>query len=164
MPGHLLNLAVPVERGSGAQAPLTAYQAACRMAGSLAFHGDIASWPDESIALARRMTDAFKSLRHLVTQDFHALTPQPVREDEWDAVQFCAPDGRDAAVMAYSGLSGGGETVLRLHGLLAGAHYRVEPVLEDGAPASATGESLMTDGLRVALPAQSAAIYRLTTE
>ncbi len=161
MPGHLLNLAVPVERGAGADAPLTPYQVACRVAGSLAFHGDVASWPDDSIATARRMVEAFKSFRHLLEEDFHALTPQPVREDEWEAVQFAAPDGRDVLVMAYGGLQGGGERRLRLHGLLPEATYSVEPVLDGAAAARATGQALMDEGLAVELAARSAAIYRL---
>jgi alpha-galactosidase len=164
LPGHLLNLAVPVERGAGPQAPLRPYEAACRMAGSLAFHGDIASWSAESIETARRLVEAFKSFRHLLVEDFHALAPQPVREDEWEAVQFAAPDGRDAVVMAYSGLQSGGRKDMRLHGLLAGARYSVEPVLTDEPALHASGEELMDGGLAVELAARAAAIYRLRSE
>jgi len=165
LPGHLLNLAVPVERGAGGSHGLTAYQAACRMAGSLAFHGDIASWPDETIKTARRFVEAYKGFRQLMLEDFHPLIPQPVREEEWEAAEFCAADGREAVVMAYSGQAGPREKLLRLHALLPEARYRVRQPLEgDAAPTSTTGQALMDQGLHVALDSCASAVFLLQVE
>ncbi len=161
LPGNINQSCVPLGRHGGT-ASLTPYELACRMAGALSIHGDAASLSQADRELVRRMVELYKSFRHLLVQDFYALTPHPKREDEWDAVEFCSRDGREAVVMAFSFLSDERRANLRLRGLRADTEYDVLSILperRDGA--GGTGAVLMGEGIPVSLHAESASFFLL---
>lgn len=158
LPGQLLNSSVAVGPGHG---PSNVDDTAIlsRMLGKLAFDGDIASLTPEAADRARHWADTFKTIRHLLVQDFHQLTPVPTTGDDWDVMSFNAYDGSEAALFAFSGRKAG-ETTILLRGLQAETVYRVE-CQNDGTVVDLAGAHLMKQGLTVAIAKNSAKLWRL---
>jgi alpha-galactosidase len=130
-----------------------------RMLGKLAFDGDVASW---SGRLTRRMAAwaaEFKDARHLMVRDFYPLLPQPQTAEDWDAGQFVAYDGADAALFVFAG-SGGGKRRIALKGLSADRAYEVSR-RPKGKPRKASGADLLAKGISVALGAGEAGLWRI---
>ena len=158
LPGHLLNSSVAVERGHGDRG-FDDTAILSRMLGKLAFDGDIASWSPELTRRARHWADVFKSLRHLMVQDFHQLTPAPTTADDWDVMSFNAYDGSEAALYAFSGRKAGSRSI-PLRGLAADKTYRIE-CRNDGVRLEQTGAELMRAGLGIELNVNSAKLWHL---
>jgi alpha-galactosidase len=158
LPGHLLNSSVAVSPGRGLS-ELDDTAILSRMLGKLAFDGDIASLSPEVALRARHWSEVFKSIRHLLVQDFHQLTPAPTTVDGWDVMSFNAYDGSEAALFAFSGREAG-EMSIPLRGLQAGTVYRTE-CQNDGTVAERTGAQLMKEGLRISLGKNSAQLWWL---
>ena len=121
------------------------------MLGKLAFDGDVASWSPAVTGMARRWADLFKSIRHLMVQDFYQLTPDPADADDWDILQFVDYEGTEAVLFAFAGrvpLSGR----INMRGLQANVTYRAVR-LNDEIVEEATGGQLMDAGLDIELEA-----------
>ena len=114
LPGNFLNSSVAVQLGKG-DAGFDDTAILSRMLGKLAFDGDIASWSPALTKRYRYWSDVFKSIRHLLVQDFYQLTVPPGDADGWDVMSFNAYDGQESALFAFSGRSGGHQTI-RLRG------------------------------------------------
>lgn len=158
LPGLLCNSSVAVNRNQG-DAGFDDTAVLSRMIGKLAFDGDVASWSPE---LTRRMAmfvQAFKDIRHLTVQDFYQLLPLPATARAWDAVQFNAHDGGDAALFVFAGVDGGCRSI-QLKGLRPEATYTVTP-LPDGPPADVPGEALLNEGLAVELGRSQGKLWRV---
>ena len=160
LPGNLLNSSVAVsakatDEGFDDTAVLS------RMLGKLAFDGSISRW---SPSLTERMASwvtVFKSIRHLLVQDFFQLLPQPQTAEDWDGVQFVSYSGDESVVFAFAG-SLGGDAVLKLRGLQKDRDYSVTQMLE-GVGATMAGESLMNSGLSVALHRNQGGLWKITS-
>ena len=150
--------AMAVKRGHG-DAGFDDTAILSRMLGKLAFDGDIASWSPELTRRARHWADVFKSLRHLMVQDFHQLTPAPTTADDWDVMSFNAYDGSEAALYAFSGRKAGSRSI-PLRGLAADKTYRIE-CRNDGVRLEQTGAELMRAGLGIELNVNSAKLWHL---
>ena len=151
--------AMAVKRGHG-DAGFDDTAILSRMLGKLAFDGDIASWSPELTRRARHWADVFKSLRHLMVQDFHQLTPAPTTADDWDVMSFNAYDGSEAALYAFSGRKDGRRTI-PLRKLQPGRSCQIE-CMNDGEVSEKSGEQLMHEGLTIDLDANSAKLWRIS--
>jgi alpha-galactosidase len=161
LPGNLLNSSVAVKLGRGDQG-FDDTAILSRMLGKLSFDGDIASWSPDWTRRVRRWTDVFKSIRHLLVQDFHQLTPAPAAADDWDVMSFNAYDGSGAALFAFSGRSAGTRRV-QLRGLAPENCYRIESMNDATTVAAMSGAALMQEGLPITLGANCAKLWILTT-
>lgn len=158
LPGHLLNssVAVPLNAGDAGFDDLAILS---RMAGKLAFDGDIACW---SPGLARRMADwvnVFKAHRRLMAQDFYQLQPIPTTAEDWDALEFAAWDGSEAIVFVFAASEADRRHIL-LHGLEPAQQYRVTRH-PDGEAIPMSGNQLMQHGLPVELKPFSAGFWSI---
>jgi len=82
--------------------------------------------------------------------DFYPLTPQPVRPDQFEVVQFISRDGRDALILAYGGPTPDSSVAVRPRGLDPEATYVVWDPLGRGA-ACQPGAALLSRGLTISL-------------
>ena len=161
LPGHLLNISVPVWRNWGDQG-FDSTSILSRMLGKLSFDGDIASWSPELTSRVAGWVNVFKQLRHLFVQDFHQLLPTPQNLDNWDAVEFVSYHGDEAAVFAFAGQEGS-STTLSLRGLHENRKYRV--LSQDGGrPLVRGGGELMKEGLMVEGRAFEGQLWHLIDE
>ncbi len=156
LPGHLLNSSVMVPHGHGdAGYDDTAFLS--RMLGKLAFDGDIASWSPVVTGRARHWSEAFKTIRHLLVEDFYQLTPDPRGANDLDVLQFVDSTGAEAAVFAFAGSQPCAESV-SMRGLQADANYRMIR-LNDDAAENTVGEQLMGAGLAMEFGADDAMLW-----
>jgi alpha-galactosidase len=158
LPGNLLNSSVAVKRGQGDRG-FDDTAILSRMLGKLSCDGDIASGSPDWTRRVRYWTDVFKSIRHLLVQDFHQLTPAPTTADDWDVMSFNAYDGGEAVLYAFSGRKAGAQNI-RLRGLAPGRSYRVE-CLNDGRTREIPGEQLMKAGLPIRLGVNEGRLWRV---
>ena len=132
-----------------------------RMAGSFTLGGHIARYSRRETARLNRYLDGYRSFKHLLTQDVHALTPFPRRPDEDDVVEFCDPRSGEAVILAY-GVRGGPRRVrVPVKGLRRGETYRIVDPFRPGSPDTVKGSRLMREGLSLTLGADTAQVRRL---
>jgi len=160
MPGHLLNSSVAVDMGQG-DADFNGTAVLSRMLGKLAFDGDIASWSPELTARMAPWVEVFKTVRHLLVQDFYQLLPIPTTIASWDALQFASYDGAEAALFVYAG-SQAGQRSIRLKGLDAAKTYQVKRGPNGSEAIAATGAELMSIGITVDLAADGAGMWTIS--
>ena len=132
-----------------------------RMAGAMSFSGHIADWSRPHARKIRKYVDAFKTFRHLLMKDFHALTPYPRNVADWDVVEFVDRAGGEAVVLAYRVRGGVKVRTVILRGLDTDKSYRVVDPLSARKPSVRTGAELMAKGLRLTLPPESALVRHL---
>ncbi|MFO8006345.1 MAG: alpha-galactosidase [Candidatus Brocadiia bacterium] len=162
LPGTVNSSGLALEPG---EETMDIYKGACRLAGLPVFFGPINRWSDQEIQTARELVELHRTYRHLLVQDFYPLTTRPRDEREPDAVQFCAHDGTEAVLMAYSFEAPVDDLQLRPRGLLAETLYRVRRILPaDGVEMTSTGANLMESGIPVGLQPESAVFLHLTAE
>ena len=161
LPGHLLSGIVPAS-ADRADLPNAGLEFLSRMAGALSLNGRLDLWPDSVVAEAARHVAAYKSIRHLLAQDFYALTPQPTSDHDWDAVQFAAYDGSEAVVFVFRMGGDEAERCLRLKGLKRGAEYWVTDSLGDGSRVLYPARRLEQSGLAVSLEQDQGRLYHIT--
>ena len=158
MPGHLLNssVAVPHEHGDDGYDDTAVLS---RMLGKLGFDGDVASWSPAVTGMGRRWADVFKSIRHLMVQDFYQLAPDPACADDRDILQFVDYEGTEAVVFAFAGrVPVSGRVSMRA--LEADAKYRAARLNGD-AVEEATGYQLMKAGLALEVDADAAVLWHV---
>ena len=132
-----------------------------RMAGSMSLSGHIANWPAAKAALVKRYLDGYRSFRHLLMQDFHALTPYPTTDGDWDVVQFVDPQSGEAVVLAYRYRGQVGEQVIPVGHLLSEGRYQVLDPFHNRPPEVVSAAVLRSRGLSIVLGPDSAAVYHL---
>lgn len=161
LPGHLLNSSVAVRPGKR-ESLFDDHAVLSRMAGKLAFDGDVASWGSERRARMRQWTEVFKAGRHLLSRNFFPLFPLPGSPEDWDAAAFVDYTGREALVFVFSGCLGGSRS-LPLRGLAVETTFRLRR-LPDGESFSCDASKLIRSGLEVTLEADCAALWHLCAE
>ena len=124
LPGHLLNSSIAVGFGQG-DCNFNDTAALSRMLGKMAFDGDIASWSSKLIERMACRVNEFKSIRHLLVQDFYQLLPIPTTTEDWDAVQFISYSGDETILFVFSGGFAGCKTI-PLFGLRPAGEYLVQ--------------------------------------
>jgi alpha-galactosidase len=157
MPGNYCNSSVAVgwqagDKGFDDTAVLS------RMLGKLAFDGDIASWSAKLTRRMARWSAEFKALRHLMVQDFYQLLPMPTTIDDWDALQFAARDGSEAALFVFAGAEGA--AAVKPRGLTPGAVYEVSQ-RPAGRSVRRAAEPLTRKGLTVKLGRLQSGLWTL---
>ena len=95
-----------------------------------------------------------------MVQDFYQLLPTPATSEDWDAVQFIAYAGTEAAVFAFAGISHGAPT-LRLQGLVPDSDYMVTR-RPHGPSMRIAGSDLLSNGLDANLDPYTAALWHLS--
>ena len=129
-----------------------------RMAGSIRFGGHIADWSKPHARKVRKYVDGFKTFRHLLMKDFHALRPYPRSVADWDIVEFVDPATTEAVVLAYRVRGGPKAQTVLLKGLDPDAGYSIVDPFSARRPAAKTGRELMEKGLRLTLAEESALV------
>jgi alpha-galactosidase len=145
LPGHIANSAVAVMAGSGA-AGFSDVDVLGRMSGTFFLSGDVASWGAPSVERLKELLSVYRRFRHLLIENFHALTPQPASLDAPEAVEFVDAGGREAVVLGYAGIDGGRSVTVRLRGLGPSGRYAVEDPL-GGRSTTASAHSLADEGI-----------------
>lgn len=161
LPGQLNNECIPFGKSEGSTT-FGDYDVVCRMLGSLAFHGDLTALESEDIDRLGRLSEMYKTVRHLLSEDFHALLPQPATDAQWEAVEFVRGDGSEAVIFVYSGAEELAEPLpaIRAKGLDAEAEYTVRR-LAGATKQMMGGAELMREGLQVKLGARQVAIWHM---
>lgn len=154
MPGGMANRCLPFGTGEGRRVQFQPhpYQPAdllARMTGALQLSGDIARIEGEPLDFTRRMIETYKTVRHLLNEDFLALTPQPTRLEELEVAAFFSPDRSEALVFAFPPYlsDAASPRQVPLRGLLPEAVYEVRDLLGGKDLPPQTGRQLMDGGL-----------------
>ncbi|MGC8638567.1 MAG: alpha-galactosidase [Isosphaeraceae bacterium] len=101
--------------------------------------------------MRQRFAD-WKQVADLFLGDYYPLTPYSLSEKNWIAWQFDRPEKGTGMVQAFRrAQSDQTSRRLKLKGLEPSAHYELID-LDRERPTTATGESLMNEGLKVELP------------
>ena len=161
LPGNYMNgsFFVGAKEGDQAVGPLDVIS---RMAGAMSFSGHIADWSKPHARRIRKYVDAFKTFRHLLMKDFHALTPYPRTAADWDVVEFVDPDTREAVVLAYRVRGEINARTVLPRELDAARTYKIVDPFSTRKPREMTGQALMTKGLRLTLRPDSGIVRHLT--
>ncbi|WP_256761907.1 glycoside hydrolase family 36 protein [Cohnella sp. WQ 127256] len=157
LPGHLLNSSVAVGRRQG-DAQFNDVAILSRMMGKLAFDGDIASWSSQLTITMEKWTSHFKSIRHLLVQNFYQLTSIPTASEDGDAVQFTSYSRDEAVLFIFSG-SEDMKMSIPLLGLDNDRSYEIRYLSSDEVEEKSLygkGIEWMREGLLVDLPANQA--------
>ena len=128
-----------------------------RFGGILRFSQDFASWPQPAIERMKKHIAVYKSVRHLLNQDFYAIFPQPRTQEVWDGWQYHDAESGEGFLMAFR-MSGPDATQpIRLHGLDAAAHYELlDPYTDETQTMS--GAALMNGEMSLTLEPNTAAL------
>lgn len=140
----------------GPQSPDMYFQS--RFGGILRFSQDFASWPPEALAKAKKHISVYKSIRHLLKEDFYALFPQPRRLEDWDGWQFHAPATGEGFVMVFRMQGEDASCSPRLRGLRADATYELRDPYS-GERLTLSGATLVKDGLPVTIEQNTAKLW-----
>ena len=161
LPGNYMNgsFFVGAKEGDQAVGPLDVIS---RMAGAMSFSGHIADWSKPHARRIRKYVDGFKTFRHLLMKDFHALTPYPRSVEDWDVVEFVDADSREAVVLAYRVRGEINARTVLPRGLDAARTYKIVDPFSARKPREMTGQALMTKGLRLTLRPDSGIVRHLT--
>jgi hypothetical protein len=149
---------VVVKRGQGDDG-FGDYDVLSRMAGSLLFSGDIASWSAGMTRQMKNAVDVFREIRPILCGDYYRLLPSPVEPDDWDAGQFIAGDRGRGVVFVFRPAGGDDLKTVRLKQLLPDVRYRViSRYGVEQSPQIRTGRDLMQDGLLLRFLARGACL------
>lgn len=160
VPGNYLAMALNVSEHDETRAAEYGYTDIAflgRMAGAFMLAGHIARWPAAVRSRGRHWIGVFKRVRHLLVKDFYRLLPPPQSESDWDAAQFC--DGpATGVVFAFRRTGATAIQRLWLRGIDGDRDYRItDEATGDGRIVA--GHDLASEGLRVALAANSAKLF-----
>jgi alpha-galactosidase len=159
LPAQFCNSAVVAVRGASS-AQFSEFDILSRMAGTLSFDGDIASWSPALTQRVRKCCDLFKQVRHLLVQDYYRLFPAPVTESAWDGGQFVSYDQSESVVFVYRTLGADQKKTIRLKGL-APVPYAVTQPLTDQETRTLAGQQLTGAGLEISLEQNQATLILL---
>ena len=134
------------------------------MLGSLSFHGDLTVLEGEDLERLGRLTEMYRTIRHLLCEDFYPLLPQPATDAQWEAVQFSKPDASEAIIFAFSGAEPLSDSpTIRAKALDAEATYTIRR-LAGATKQTMVGTELMSDGLQVSLKAKQFVAWHLARQ
>lgn len=120
-----------------------------RFGGILRFSQDFASWPTEALERVKRHISVYKSIRHLLKEDFYALFAQPRTLDDWDGWQYHNPQTGEGVVMVFR-MNGEATRSAYLRALDPKETYRLtDPYTEKKL--EYTGQHLIKDGINIGL-------------
>ena len=128
-----------------------------RFGGILRFSQDFASWPDHALERVKRHIAVYKSVRHLLKEDFYALFPQPRTLEDWDGWQFHDPQSGEGFVMAFRMSGPDAQRSPRWHELSPDASYVLKDPYTDEEHEQ-TGQHLMQQGWSFTLEPNTAGI------
>ena len=160
IPSHLASSAVSVRAGT-ADAGFGDLDAISRMPGAWSVSGDVAGWSRRLTRRMRKWADRYKTIRHLMGQDFRQLLRVPATDREWDAVQFSAGDGSEHLVLAYRMAGERRRASLPLAVIDPAADYIVTNLARPNRPRTISGARLARRGLTVTLKPHGAAAHLL---
>ncbi len=134
-----------------------------RFGGILRFSQDFASWPAQDLARTKQHIEVYKSIRHLLREDYYPLFPQPRAMTDWDGWQFHAPDSGEGFVQVFR-MRGKGATVrVRLMALKPNKAYVLENPYT-GDVMEILGEQLMDKGIEVETGENTAVLWHYHEE
>jgi alpha-galactosidase len=139
-------------QGTGVIYQQDAYWWRSSMVAEMSFGPDAAGLEHVDFGLIRRMVDEHRTISPYFLGDFYPLTPYAEGDDVWTAWQFDRPDLGGGVVQVFRRAASIYESAqLKLRNLDPVATYRVRD-LDSGEETDYPGASLMTPGVRVALP------------
>jgi alpha-galactosidase len=127
--------------------------------GLLSITENIETWSPEEKKRAKQHVDVYKSIRHLLKEDFYPLFPQPQTMKEWDGWQFHNPKTGEGFILAFRVESPQAAANLKLKKLQTGRRY----VLQDpyhGTQQVVDGRALMETGLPVKLDLRGTTLWK----
>lgn len=138
-----------------------------RMLGALGFSCRMVEWLPETKRVIAESIAEYKALRHLLKDGYvsHLLpqatliNPLLLSPHTWEAIQYRSKDASEAVILAFRNLSADDELLLRAKRLQPDATYQITG--DDGFSQQATGQELMTTGLRVTIAPLTSALFRL---
>lgn len=149
-PAYLLSFVIDADGEPMAGNPDLSLMVRSRMPGVLGvtYHNDYLH-EDTGLELAGQI-QSYKLLRDIVGRSTATLLSDqaPVDANNWDVIQELADEGNRAVVFAFKGNPDDGRIVVRPKGLNRGATYDVQS-LDAASIGSATGDSLMEDGIEI---------------
>jgi alpha-galactosidase len=112
----------------------------------------VSLFPEPVLAAARRNTDLYKRYRHLLQHDCYQLLPDSgTKKDQWQAIQFVLPSGKETVVLAFRGGSEQETIQIPLRGLKNSGNYEIEFANEGTVHLRKNGDELLSKGLGVSL-------------
>jgi alpha-galactosidase len=158
LPANLLNSAVPNYLGSKEKKRTIDFLS--RMVGAFSLDGDVASWSEEQSLDVKNLIKIYKSIRHLLVQDFHPLTPQPSNPDEGEVISFVSEEKGECVIFAFRMPNEPMKRSVKLRGILPNMDYYVRDLLNSGKPINLVkGDTLMREGLELDLTPDCALYY-----
>ena len=158
LPGHLLNLAVVTNLREG-DGNFDHTSVLSRMMGALSFNGDIASWSPNLTSKMRTWVDLYKSIRHLLVQDFYQLFPIPTTADDWDVLQFSSYSKDESIVFVFTADTGGKKTIFPKN-ISNNITYEVSSPL-DNTTQIILGAEIQTNGLVTKLKNEDSYLWHI---
>jgi hypothetical protein len=110
----------------GAEEHVGPFELISRMTGSITLCGHIANWSRRHTRRMCRLLAGYRTFRHLLMKDFHALTEYPRGAEDWDVVQFIDPSTAEAVILAYR-VRGNTDRLTVLGADTSGARFGVMP-------------------------------------
>ena len=132
-----------------------------RMAGSFTLGGRIDRYSGRDFHTLKRYLDGYRRFRHLLTEDFYALTPMPLRAGELDIVEFCDPHRGEAVILVYAAQTVERHVTVQPKGLRRGCKYRIIDPFTGRQRQASTGSLLMRNGFDVRIGPDTAQAYVL---
>jgi alpha-galactosidase len=112
----------------------------------------VSLFPEPVLMAARRNTELYKRYRHLLQQDCYQLLPDSgTKKDQWQAIQFVLPSGKEAVVLVFRAESAQEAIQIPLRGLKKDGKYEIEFANEKGANLRKNGDELLSNGVGVSL-------------
>ncbi len=133
-----------------------------RFGGILRFSQNFADWPKEDLARTKRHITVYKSIRHLLKEDYYALFPQPRALTDWDGWQFHAPETDEGFLLVFRMHGEESSRTVYPRALAAEREYQFENPYT-GEVFMKRGTDTMAEGICVELEKNSALLlhYRL---
>lgn len=149
---YLLSLSTtPVEAVGGAHINDAAYVFRSRMLGIPGISWSLHGMDDDTLDTMASEVALYKRLRPIQQNGTATLLSPQVRTSGWagwDAVQYTAPGGGEAALLAFNSVDAPMSTIVRMRGLRPSATYTIESA-DAGVIGSAAGSTLMTAGVEL---------------
>jgi alpha-galactosidase len=127
--------------------------------GLISITEDIDSWKPEERQRAKRHIEVYKSVRHLLKEDFYPLFPQPGSMKAWDGWQFHDPKSGEGFVLAFRVESPDGNANLRFRKLEPGRRYSLQDPYS-GKEQVVEGRTLMQVGFPVKLDLHGTTLWK----
>ena len=127
------------------------------------FSGEFSHDENMDFGLMRRNIEEWKSVRHLLTKDFYALTPwrHDTDTDHWTALAYEDPDSGEGILMAFRMEEAEEDTqTFRIPFAVSGHSYRIKDA-DSGKTDEYDGGVLNKEGITISLPEKksSALLY-----